>query len=83
MNRMCFCAFQREVESLYFLKSLLLNSAIDIIMKNCPNFASSFVVVSPLVSLMRSQVTHLKTLGLKAAYLSDVTGHREESEDIV
>ena len=48
-----------------------------------PNLTSSVVVVSPLVSLMRSQVSHMKTLGLKAAYLSDITGHRVESEDTV
>ena len=38
-----------------------------------PYLTSSVIVFSPLVSLMRSQVQKLKSLGLKAAYLTDVS----------
>ena len=39
-----------------------------------PSLTSSVIVISPLVSLMRSQVVKLKALGLKAAYLTDIGG---------
>lgn len=42
-----------------------------------PNLTSSVVVISPLVSLMRSQVLKLKSHGLSAVYLSDITGQKK------
>ena len=51
-----------------------------------PSLTSSVIVISPLVSLMRSQVVKLKALGLKAAYLTDIGGRGSDeitTRDIV
>ena len=46
-----------------------------------PSLTSSVIVISPLVSLMRSQVQKLTSLGLKAAYLTDITQKQTERKD--
>ena len=45
-----------------------------------PHITSSVIVISPLISLMRSQVHKLKSLGLRGAYLSDVLGNKDPDE---
>ena len=45
-----------------------------------PYLTSSVIVISPLVSLMRAQDEKLKSLGLRAAYLADVTVKKDANE---
>ena len=45
-----------------------------------PALTSSVIVISPLVSVMRTQVQKRKSLGLKAAYLTDVIDRKDSAE---
>ena len=48
-----------------------------------PKLTSSVIVISPLVSLMKSLGLKLNALGLTAVYLSDIIFNRQEqSEEI-